>query len=1049
MYTLQKAHVLTKIITLIFITTFSVSYGRSSYENYELPKKKGTIPLLQGDYKTSKFDIKRKSETVKPSYNHQKFLAEKEAFLTEKRDEAIKLLRQQIAVGYTQNLPNMLLRLGQLYTEKYTELSYYEHEIYSAKLKAYEKLKAKNPKALPPKFDTSRSRAYLKDALKIFHNLEKKYSRHPKMDEIVFFIGFVELELGNKKKGVSYLERLIKNYPFSKKFDEAVISLGDYYFDLHLFKEAASKFELLLKRKNINLSYYARYKLAWCHLNTQRKKHALNEMKNLILELKESAEKEVFNLKGQALKDLIIFYGEVGSSEDAFNFFSKEEGKKTAIQNLKLIGDILRSKAYDIKAIEAYNLFLAQSPNDLEAPYVEMGIFDCLTRLGRYEDAAKQMNRMMVRFGPNSEFAKNYPLEKKEVMEDIISNIEKESFKMATFHHSAAQKGKNKAHYNYALYLYDSILKTFPNHKERKKLTFYKGEILFNQKKWLEASSNYLECFKIAPKDTLSHEALYNALISLDNLTYRESKLERIKGDSADIEKRDIPQAEKKFIEIAQTYLSEYPNSAKAIDIKFRIASIYYQYRHYDKAKDAFFEIATNYPKHKGAVSSAHIVLDIYNMEKKYDELSSTAMKFSSIRGLGDKRFKDEMAKLISEVRFKKIEFLEKNNEWEKAAMAYFDVYKSNPGGPLAEKSLYNSIVSFEKANNMDKTEEVIKLFIKKYPSSPYTEKYFLKLAINAEVSYEFDTAYKLYNDFYKKFPSSKEAKKALYNAALFAEITERNELALKLYREYLRVANPTKNEKEAILLSEAKLLRKIGNFREMNLIYRKLAKESGSEKQKYNFIAELANQYERLGKHKEKEAIANELYYAYLSSPQKLPEKALPYVAQVFFKKITPKRESYYKIQLRFPPQDLVYLLKLKQKKLISLDKAYDEVINLGVPSVGVAALYEKSVANSHLVESFRQVKIPSKYKGESLTELKKELDVIDNSVIKPIETVSKEVLSACVKKASEYYVDNEYAEKCHSMYYKTDGPFIREPLIPKTAYWSLLPSDLEVALK
>src|SRR5262249_8268587 len=121
-----------------------------------------------------------------------------------------------------------------------------ENEVFSAQLMDYEskKLAQKNLKA--PKPDNSRSQRYLKDAVKLFYALERDYPKHPRLDEVVFFIGFVELESGNEKKGLSYLERVIKNYPSSRKYDEAVVFVGDYYFVNHKFKEAAARYKLLL-----------------------------------------------------------------------------------------------------------------------------------------------------------------------------------------------------------------------------------------------------------------------------------------------------------------------------------------------------------------------------------------------------------------------------------------------------------------------------------------------------------------------------------------------------------------------------------------------------------------------------------------------------------------------------------------------------------------------------------------------------------------------------------------------------------------------------------
>jgi tetratricopeptide (TPR) repeat protein len=167
----------------------------------------------------------------------------------------------------------MLLRLGALYAEKYMELAYFENEMYTSVLEQYEKDKAQDPATKRPALDNSRSQRYLTDATAIFYDLEKKFPKHPKLDEILFFIGFVELEGGNPEKGLRYLDRVVKQFPDSRKYDEALVYLGDHYFEKTNFKEAAARYRILLSKENSYLYHYARYKLAWCTLNLRTAYH--------------------------------------------------------------------------------------------------------------------------------------------------------------------------------------------------------------------------------------------------------------------------------------------------------------------------------------------------------------------------------------------------------------------------------------------------------------------------------------------------------------------------------------------------------------------------------------------------------------------------------------------------------------------------------------------------------------------------------------------------------------------------------------------------------
>lgn len=1031
------------LIRLFLLTAVcSLCATAKDYENFDLPKTAGKAPVPSASrvsYKSERVELQGSNVRLKEkSFNSQEFLFAKEAFLAEKRDETIKLLRQQMDTGYKANRDNMLLRLGQLYAEKYMELSYGENEMYTRQVEEFEKKKDKNAKR--PVMDTSRSKRYLKDALNLFYSIEKEYPKHAKIDEVIFFIGFVEMESGNTAKGVSYLERVVRQYPQSKKFDEAVVYLGDHYFEKVKFRDAIAKFNILLRRQDSPLYHYANYKLAWCELNTAQQVKGMRRMKSLVSALSGTNDKAKFNLREQALKDLVIFYAETEAVDEAIEFFTENQGKEKALDNLRLLADIYRSKARDEAAIKAYSKLLAEFPNSLDAPRMHLGLYECQNRLGRTQKAVDGLVAAIENYGATSAWAKSFPEDKASEVKATLETLVGEGEKVALFHHNSAQKSSNKNAYNYALKLYTVLLQSFPNFPERKKLSFYRAEILFSQGKWLDAANSYMVSAKVAPKDKLTDDAVYNALLALDHLTVKNDKIERFTKEqqkTIDLTPQEIAEADRRFIEVGEYYLQEYPKGQRVVDVKFRIAAIYYRYHHFDKAQADFRAIALTHPGHRSATTAAHIVLDIYNIKKDYVNLDATATQFAATKDLGDAAFKAEMAQLSGEIGFKKLEGLEQQNKWTDAGDAYYKFYKANPTGPLAEKSLYNAYVSFEKGEDVLKAAETSKLFIAKFPKSQYAQKMTLALAKNAERQYDFDVAQNLYHDYYKKFPTDKEARKALYNAAVFAELLEQNKEALTLYQDYLK-GNVTPEEKRAIWISQAKIHRRQGNWTEVSNIYRRLAREAKSIDDKLAYFGELARQYDKAGKVAERTATMNEMRALYNGSGKKASGQGMQFIAEAEFKSLASQREKYEAVKLRFPPEDLLYLLKRKEKLLSKLAANYDAVVEIGVPEWGVAALLEKSTAYENFVATYRAVTIPANIKGADREEAEKALKGIDAKMVAPLETRSQDILKACVARAAEFHVANEFSAKCRSKL-KQSGE-IAEPsgVLPQPAYWS-----------
>jgi len=1036
--------VLTKFFHLLMVLPVAMAFAGQYYENFDLPSKPAVsaIPESKLAYQSNRVSLRGKKLTIKePGLNHQLFVFAKEAFITEKRDEAIKLLRQELDAGLKANRDNMLLRLGQLYAEKYMEMSYRENEYFSKQLQEYETKKVNNPKLVAPRLDNSRSQKYLKDALQIFYSLEREFPKHPKMDEVSFFIGFVELESGNPKKGLTYLDRVVKSYPNSRKWPEAVLYTADYFFDSHKFKEAATRYQMLFN-KNSNLRDYAEYKLAWCELNTGDPKKALRSMKRLIERLERNTEVGKFNLRDQALKDLVSFYVEAENVDDAVSFFTEMQSKDRALSNLRLLADMYRSKAKDEAAISAYTKLIAEFPDGLDTPNLYLGLYESQARIGKTAQATKTLLIALAKFGESSDWAKNMPEDKENEKKAVIETLASEAAKAAFFHHNAAQKSANRSHYDYALKIYSSLLDNFPSFPDRKKVAFFKGEALFNLEKWLEASESYMIAAKIAPKDKLSSESVYNALLALDKLTAASAKLNRYDKNeqkNLSLTPEEIPDAERKFIEVGQYYTSEYPKGDRVVDVEFRIASIYYRRHHFDEAQEAFKKIALNHPEHRSATTAAHIVLDIDNIKKDYPSLTAHAQEFAGAKNLGDAAFRKELKEIVGEIDFKGIESFEAKEEWAKAGASYYKFYESNPNSPLAEKALYNSYVSYQKQGDNQKVSEMAKMFIVKFPKSSYSGKIMLNLAQESEKQADFDTAQKQYQEFYKRFPEDKEAKKALYNAAVYAELLEYNKLASQLYETYLKDAKPSEQELRAIEISRAKLFRKEKELDKSAAIYFKLAKESKSVSERLDILGELARNYDRAGVASKKESVISEIKKVADANKKVKPTGlAAFYLAESYFREIEKERKKYEAIKLRFPESDLIYLMKRKQKALLKLAEHYDQEIERGVPDWGVAALFEKSMAYENYVIQFRSLKIPARYKPEEKQEAEQALKQIDTKQIAPLDQKAKEILSVCVERAAQFHVVSDYARKCREKTKKTEGQFEPEGARPQASYWS-----------
>ncbi|MBI1861114.1 MAG: tetratricopeptide repeat protein [Deltaproteobacteria bacterium] len=1035
MFTRPKALVSARVFCTLSLI-LSAQIFAAEYPRFNLQVgPRAEVPSIA--FSSARLSMKGKSVEIKgPSLDATTFFSAKEAFVTEKRDEAIKILRQQLDAGLTNNRDNQLLKLGQLYAEKYMEMSYRENEIFTAQLN--EKAKRRDEKEA--RLDNSRSQRYLKDALHVFNTMEKEFPNHPKIDEVDFFIGFVELEQGKEKRGVQYLERVVQRYPQSRKFDEALVYLGDFYFEKHKLNEAVVRFKALASKRSSALFHYAKYKLAWCEMNQGRARAGLNTLKGLVSELSETQEPAKFNLRNQTLKDMVVFFAEVEAVDEAINFYQTNIGREAAAENIKLIADMLRSKARDESAVRAYVKVLEFYPDTLEALKAESAIFEASIRLGKIEKAVSRFVQATDRYSPSGEWASKFG-EKKEELTEAIGDMQAQAEKAALFFHQSAQKSSNKNSYKYALMLYDAILKDFPDHASFKKIAFYRAEILFNQARWIDAAEGYMRAAQIAPKDKLSDEAVYDALLCLDRMTAKADSIERYTKEqqqNIDTTVEEIPPHEQRFIEIADYYVKEYPQGERVVDVRFRTGAIYYRHKHFDQALDVFKYVATHYPNHRTATTSAHLVLDIYNIKKDYAKLTSTATEFALIKNLGDVDFREAIGEILGQIAFKDIEHYEKQNLWNEAAESYLEFYKKNSKSNLAGDALYNALVCYEKLNDIDKVSEMARLYLSRFPGNEHSKRVMLVSAKLAERTYDIEQAAKLYEDFATRFPKDSDGVKALFNAAVFNELLERNKEALELYSRYLKTGGPTAEETKSIAISQAKLYRRQGHWEKVSQIYRRLSKEAKSAEERVAILGELVRQYEKGGNVREREGLLKEMLELYENNRRMRTGPGFQYVAEAKFKALQKAREKFQAVKLRFPPEDLIYGLKKKQRLLTQMVKDYDRVVEMGVPEWGVAALFEKSAGYTEFVSAYRAVKVPGKYKDQERVEAEKALSDIDAQLVKPLESKSGDIIKACADRAAQFHVISEYATKCSQLAQGGGGGGRPVGLVPHPNYWS-----------
>ena len=118
--------------------------------------------------------------------------------------------------------------------------------------------------------------------------------------------------------------------------------------------------------------------------------------------------------------------------------------------------------------------------------------------------------------------------------------------------HQTAQKTRSMQNKKDALSGYRMYLKYFSKRKESVEMRFYFAELLYDVKRFEEASSHYIKVAEAKPKNKYSDDALMNAVLALDQ------RLKDTKGRlSKGLKKVPYKRSEKRFLLITKKYLPQ------------------------------------------------------------------------------------------------------------------------------------------------------------------------------------------------------------------------------------------------------------------------------------------------------------------------------------------------------------------------------------------------------------------------------------------------------------------------------------------------------------
>ncbi len=175
-------------------------------------------------------------------------------------------------------------------------------------------------------------RVYLEESTNVFLEVERKFPKHPRMDVVLFSIGYNYGEMGTSKvdSAFTYYEKTVKKFPESPLVGDARLAMAEILFDKRKFQASVNQLKEIVKSNHPRLKNFALYKMAWSYYNLADLDSAMLSLEKAIdgVNHAEGAQRARIELRKEALNDLSFFYSEKpGLASDvataAINYFDR------------------------------------------------------------------------------------------------------------------------------------------------------------------------------------------------------------------------------------------------------------------------------------------------------------------------------------------------------------------------------------------------------------------------------------------------------------------------------------------------------------------------------------------------------------------------------------------------------------------------------------------------------------------------------------------------------------------------------------------------------
>jgi TolA-binding protein len=778
---------------------------------------------------------------------------------------------------------------------------------------------------------------------------------------------------------------MIKSHPKSPLIPDAWLAMGEFYFDKHNIKDARESYQQVMNFKSHRAYPYAVYKLGWCFYNSQgieEKSQGENLRKSiaafqLVVKLSDKKKTQNFNLREEALRDLVMVYAEAEDTDGAWTYF-RDIGEKEKFYNmLERMGALYAEAGKDAKAIEVYSRLVKESPNRKNNPQIYQKMVGLYDSMQKFPAVVQTIRTMKDTYVDESSWTTANKADKK-TLDAAKTLCERTMHRYGTMFHSRGQKIKNQELENHAAEIYSMYLDRFSNLEAAYDIRFYLADIQNAQKKYVQASANFIMVAQQKPKDGKHlKDAAFNAVESISTLV-ATTKFPPVPPPAQVPKALDIPRIRKLYADTMDFYVGLLPAESAGLPMRFSAAQIYFDYGHYPEAIKRFAALADSHAATKQGQSAARTIIAYYNEKADWNNVVAYGKKFQTSKGISaDANIKKFIDDSLRGALFNSAIASEKSKEHDKSAESFLEFQKLFPHDANADRALFNASLNQFKAGKVQESIETQKKLLSTYNKSALCPDVMANMAETYEAIAEFQLAADTYRRFAEAYPNDKRAPLSLYNSGVLFRGIQKMDLAAKsfgdLYSRY-----PNHDAASDAILESARIKEANNDIKGAVAAYSNFASSPSGRGKNDGFFAEAKSIELRLAgdsKHEGARKDLGKLVHVLRAKNAPAAPAARRIVAQILFNDQEAGTKAFRGIALD-NGKEIEKQAAAKQSKLVRLANAYQEIIQLGNAEFAVASYYRLGELHEDFAAALFNAPAPTGASQKDAAEFKSQLD-------------------------------------------------------------------------